>query len=279
VIKIPKLSSPEDLKFKERALLFEIYEELKHTSKTWFYIFLGVLVLCIPLYSILQKKFAETLINAYVPPALNRDVLQAKPLEVGKTTALRVGSGLYSAVAQVVNPNAHLVVRSFTYEFSFKGAGGEILKTVAGESFMGQGGSRFVLQPAVTLSAAPQSVSISITNTRFTTVIPELLPKFEILQQKSGNSEEGKFFVEAVVKNPYSFSVRKINVQVLVFDQANRNILAVNQSVLSDLLPLESRYFQVMWPVAQSALFTAKTGQIQVIAEVNPADQGISATQ
>ena len=144
---------------------------------------------------------------------------------------------------------------------------------------MGQGGSRFVLQPAVTLSAAPQSVSISITNTRFTTVIPELLPKFEILQQKSGNSEEGKFFVEAVVKNPYSFSVRKINVQVLVFDQANRNILAVNQSVLSDLLPLESRYFQVMWPVAQSALFTAKTGQIQVIAEVNPADQGISATQ
>lgn len=274
MIKIPKLPDKEEFAFREKSFLYETYEDLKTTPKGWFIVLLVVLVLGVPLYVLLLGRFTDRLISDYQPPVVEGGIM-AKPLAAGQAMVLPVTSGVYSALAQVSNPNADLLVRDFAYEFVFKNRAGEVIKTAAGESFLAQGASRFVILPSVTLSETPVRADLALGKARFSQSIPDFVPEFDILQQNSGDTDQGNFFVEGLVKNSYSYSVKKLNVQVLVFDTANRRVLAVNGTALTDVKPYESRYFRVIWPVPESSLFDQGIGQISITADVNPLDPGL----
>jgi len=268
---IPNLPPKEELEFKEKAFLLEAREQFRQTSKKWYYALLTAVILSIPLGFILRRQIASYIISRYQPPVVNQNLYHALDLKTAEVDFIPVSPGLFSAYAHVFNPNADLSARSFDYEFSFKNQNGQVYKTAQGQSFLLPGASRFVIVPAVAVAETPTEINFTAANPRWTRAALPANPEFTVLQPRWGDSD-GKFFVEALVKNPYSFIVSKVNVSVVIFDRGNREVLGANHTVLDDLEPLETRYFRVLWPRPQAELFTQSLGQIQIRAEINPLD-------
>lgn len=272
MINIPKIPPKADLEFKEKAFLVEAAGQFRQTSRIWFYALLAVAVLAIPGGIILKKHLAARFIAGLPALEVAQNAPRAAALAIAAVNFLPVGeSGIFSAYAHVFNPNAELAARSFQYQFQFKGPSGAVLHTVSGRDFLARGASKFIVVPRITFAEPPQSATLVISDTQWTRSSGEALPQFDILQKQWGGSD-GKFFVEAVVKNPNSFTVKRAFVPVVVFDGAGKNVLAVNQTVLDDIQPFESRYFRVFWPIPESGLFPSGFGQIEARAEINPFD-------
>ncbi|OGE79108.1 MAG: hypothetical protein A2751_05705 [Candidatus Doudnabacteria bacterium RIFCSPHIGHO2_01_FULL_46_14] len=274
MINIPKLPEKEDFQFKEKAFLMDLYQQFQSTSKIWYYVLIAVIILSIPAGIILRKQLARSFIaNLPIIPVSSNPV-HPQDLKIAGRDFFPVGtSDFFSVYARVFNPNADLSARSFDYEFVFKNKNGVVLNTVSGSSFLLRGASKFIVVPAVALAETPIEALFTIKDVKWTRAVTDFKPQFDILQKQSGDSD-GKFFVEALVKNSNSFSVKRVTVPVVVFASDNKTVLAVNQTVLDDLQPFESRYSKVFWPVPRSELFPSAVGQIEVMADVNPLDPG-----
>ncbi|OGE76201.1 MAG: hypothetical protein A3C85_02180 [Candidatus Doudnabacteria bacterium RIFCSPHIGHO2_02_FULL_48_21] len=272
MINIPNLSNlpnKEDLEYKEKTFLIDVRDQFHQTSKKWYWGLLATIIISLPLGFLLRRQLASFIIGRQEPIPVNENLYHASDLKAAEVDFIFVNPGLVSAYAHVSNPNADLSARSFSYEFVFKNSSGSVMKTIRGESFLLPGASRYVILPAVTVAENPSTINFSMSNPRWTRAMIPDNPEFTILQPKWGDADS-KFFVEGLVKNPYSFVVKKLNLSAVIFDQANRTPLAVNHTVLDDLAPLESRYFRLFWPKSQSDLFGQVMGQVQLKAEINP---------
>lgn len=271
MIQIPNLPPKEELEYKEKDFLLSLYEQWQSSSKVWFYLLFVSLVIAFPLKFILQKKITQALIAAYRPPAVITRPYPVQDLKVLKAQVLPVTTNTYSVVAQLLNPNAEVSAKDFSYEFWLLDQKGEVLKKILGKSFVLAAESKFLLVPTVVLSQVPQQVKLLFKDLRWTKQKAEIEVQLGILQKNFGTTLEGKFFVEGLVKNFQDFVIKKTEVEVVVFDSQNQNILAVNSTFLTDLKPLESRYFRTLWPKTFSSI-----GEIVVLAQVNPLHAGFS---
>lgn len=273
--KLPKVKLPqgEDLQYKEKEFLLSVYEQFQRSSKRLFYIFGGVIILAFPVAFLSQLYLAGYLIKSYHPPLVNPHPYTPEEIQVLDVQVLPVVTGVYSAYAQIVNPNPDISVRRFRYEFRFKDSRGMKIKTIAGEDYLPAGMSKFLILPTVKVSDVV-AAELAIREVGWTKQVPESLVAFEVLQKKSGQTPEGNFFVEGIAKNTSSFGLKNVAVPVVVFDSSNQNVLAVNSTVLSDLKPFENRYFRVLWPV----IFT-NIGEVRITPGFNPLDPGLILEQ
>lgn len=271
--KIPKLPSREELEYKKEVFLIKILDQFRQTRKLWYAALLAVLVLAFPVYGLLRSRLAALLISRHEPLHIVENPEHAANLVIAETAFLPVSQGIFSAYAHVVNPNSDWSAWSVDYQFVFKDSGGRVLNAARGQSFLLPGSSRFVAEPRVELSATPARVEFIVISVRWTNKVPEANPEFAILQKQWGDID-GKFFVEGSVKNPYSFLIKKVNIAVIIFDSANKRVLAVNRTAAADLQPFEERYFRMLWPTLQRSLLPPAFGQIQVRADVNPLEPG-----
>ena len=271
--KIPKLPSRQELEFKEKTLLIEILDQFRTTHKLWYLLLVGAVIAAYPVSSYLTARLRAVFIARQPLLSVVENPQRPTDLVVASADFLRVSPGVFSAYANIANPNSDWSVWSFDYKFVFRSASGGPLHTIRGQSFLLPGSSRFVIEPAVPLSETPASVEIQVTSPRWTNRANEFLPEFAVLQKRWGDTAD-KFFVEGVVKNPYSFLVKKVAVEVIIFDETNKQVLAVSRTVVDDLKSFEERYFRMLWPVSQSQLLPKTFGQIQVSAAVNPLEPG-----
>lgn len=258
------LPQEPDFNFRFKQFLVTFSEQLQNTSKVWYLALVLLIVASVPAGFVIRSYAAKKIISGYVPPQVVNPVAGAKSIEVLKTEVLETGKpGVYSAYAQVRNPNAEMSAREMTYHF-----GGQPQR----QSYLLAGESKFLILPAFAppggASAGRPSVQIVIDSVRWTANKGTEV-KFEVLQKQSGVTAEGNFFVEGLVKNLQAWRLRAVAVSILVFDRLNQKIIAVNATEMTDLVPYESRYFRALWPAAVPGY-----GQISVIPAVNPLEPG-----
>jgi len=259
-----ELPQEPDWGFKFKRLLITASEQLQSSSKVWFIVLAVIAAAAIPAGYILRSYAAKKLISGYVLPQVTNPVAGAKSIEALKTETLETGKpGVYSAYAQVRNPNAEFSAREFTYRFA-----GQPER----QSYLLPGESRFLILPAFApvggATAGKPAIQLVIDKVRWTASTGTEV-KFEVLQKQSGVTAEGNFFVEGLVKNLQAWRLRVVAVSILVFDRQNQKIIAANATEMTDLVSYESRYFRALWPAAVTGY-----GQISVIAAVNPLDPG-----
>lgn len=276
MIQIPKIPPPEELQYKEKEFFLSVYEQWQASSRILFLILLVVAVVSIPAWIFLEKYLAERLIleNKVLP--VNVEPYKPQNLKVFKADVLPVTAGTFSAYAQIINPNADISARNFEYEFIVKDKSGKIIQTMPENSYLPAGESKFLLLPTLALGSPPGSVEIALGRINWTKLKPEFDVHLEVLQAGKGTTNEGNFFVEGSVRAAQGFRLKKVDVAVVIFDEKNQNVLAVNSTLLTDLNAFESRYFRVIWPVdrGEASLGNLPLGQIQVTAKVNPLDPG-----
>lgn len=255
-----ELPQEPDLNFRFKQFLITLSEQLQNTSKVWYFILVLLIVVSVPAGFLIRSYAAKKFISGYVPPQVVNPVAGAKSIDVLKTEVLETGKeGVYSAYAQVRNPNAEFSAREFTYRFD-----GQTER----QSYLLAGESRFLILPSFPAAARPASIGLVIDKVRWTANTGTEV-KFEVLQKQSGVTAEGNFFVEGLVKNLQAWRLRKVAVDILVFDRQNQKIIAVNATEMTDLEAYESRYFRLLWPDTVPGY-----GQISVIPAVNPLEPG-----
>lgn len=262
-----ELPGKDELRGKQRMFLLGLSEQLQESSKIWFIILAVFVILAWPAKAVLQKSLAAYFIGAYQPRAVTESPYNPEALVVVKTGLLAVAPGIYSAYAQIRNPNAELSARAVSYRFLFRGAGAP--QSFSGETYLLAGQSRFVLLAAASLSSSPESVDLVFDGVTWVRRVPAFQVKFDVLQKNTGRSAEGGTFVEFLVKNPQGYRIKKVDVQAIVFGRAGQEIFAVNSGQFTDLKPFESRYVRLVWPAALPPF-----GEIQILPQVNQLEPG-----
>lgn len=266
---IPKLPEKEEFEYRKKDFLLSLYEEFRGSSKLLLYVLPALLVLALPLKLGFEFLLAKSFAGAYRPPLVNRALYTAQDLEILKVEILPLDDQSSSVVAQVLNPNSEISVYSLAYEFVLKNQEGGEVGRIAGESYISARESKFILEPLIAAAPPPAQAELRLADIRWTKKKPEEL-KLEILQKNVGQTLEGNFFAEGQVKNLQGFGFKKVLVQGIVFDAANQNILAVNQTVLTEVGPFESRYFRMVWPRSYLSV-----GQVHLAASINLLDPGL----
>lgn len=267
---IPKLPEKEELEYKEKAFLLALYEEFRGSSKALLYTAVVLIFLAVPLKFGLEYLLEKSLQAAYRAPLVNTALYTPQNLEVVMARILVLDDKRASVIAQVVNPNPEISAYSLTYEFVLKSEQGREVGKISGENYISARESKFILEPLV-VTAEPQAAAIELklSDIRWTIKKPEDL-KLEVLQKNIGQTLEGNFFAEGLVKNLQGFGLKKVQVQAVVFDASNQNMIAANETVLTELLPFESRYFRMIWPKNYQNI-----GQVHLAASVNLLDPGL----
>ncbi|MDP3741255.1 MAG: hypothetical protein Q8R08_02915 [bacterium] len=266
---IPKLPEKEDLEYKQKEFFLSLYEQFQSSSKFLLYALVLVVIAAIPLKLGAKFLFTRTFIAAYRPPTVNTIPYTPALLEILQANVLPIDQKSASAVAQVLNPNSEISAYFFDYKFSLLDENGITVSEVIGEGFIQARESKFLFAPVVSSNPLPSAANLSVSNIRWTKR-PAADIKFEILQKNSGRTFEGNFFVDGLLKNSQGFGLKRVQVNAIVFDLANQNIIAVNETVLTDIKPFESRYFRMIWPRNYQGF-----GEIQVVSSLNLLDPGL----
>ena len=269
MIKIPKLPPSDELEYKEKAFFVSVHDQVEKLSKTWIYVLLGVIVLSWPVEFGLKKVFTKILISSIPTPIAVQQNLTPQDLQILKVKMIPVTAGVISAVAQVLNPNPQISVLQLDYSFVFKDSSGIIIKRALAQSYFYPTESKFLALPAVNIDIIPASIDLTFDKIKWSGREPKTKVNLQVFQQKTGETPEGKFYLEALVKNLEGFVIKRVEVSELVFDKRNRDVVAINSTILTDLKPQESRYFRSEWPISKKSLFPYGFGSIQIIPSVN----------
>lgn len=275
MLKIPKIPEKEELEFKEKEFLLSVYEEFQASSKFWFILLLAVIILAFPVKVLVEDSFAQSFISSYQPPPVNLKPYIPQPIKILKTQILSAGAERVSVYAQIFNPNSDISSPKFDYEFILKDQSGNVLKKLTGQSYLFAGESKFLLVPSVDFSGSatlPKSAELNLRDVRWTKRSPAIDIHLEILQKNTGLNLEKQFYVEGLLRNPHQFAIKTVELAVILFDSTNQNIVGVNSTVKTELKPLESRYFRVVWPGGKPA---SSLGEVQVLPYLNRLDPGL----
>jgi len=169
-----KLPNKQELKYKEQDFFISLGEQWKKTKKVWFIILLVVIVLIAPIHFTIKIFVSRSLINSYQPPAVNFDRFSPDDLELAEIGLIRVTPDIFSAYAQLINPNPDLSAHQISYTFVFFDQQGVELGRKSEISFLIASESRFVVEPRVEFPQA-DDVKLILDEVRWT----DRVPKFE----------------------------------------------------------------------------------------------------
>lgn len=269
MLKIPKIPPKEELEFKEKELVLTVGDQFRAAKKVWFYLLAGAVVLFVPLKNLLVEKLSDAFTSRYIPPYVNLTPYSPQELRILPARILKISPGVFSMYAQVRNPNADLSVHELDYQFVVRRRGGEIVRRIPDQGYLLPGESKYMVIARLDLAEEPSGAQLLVNKVRWTIRIPSVEPRLEVQQKNSGTTAEENFFVEGLVKNLQGFRINKVDLLVLVFDRGQKNIVAINKTVLNELKPFENRYFRVTWP--KGAAFAASDlGEIRVLPSLNP---------
>lgn len=173
----------------------------------------------------------------------------AQTLEIVRCEILPSGNK-YNLVAVIRNPNSTLGLQNLDYKFFLFNAQGEIIKEVAGASYILPGETQYIIRPdvavqdikveraALELKPAGQWLNRSDLST----------PSLSVLEDEKRLSLNplGQLELFAVVQNQGYYSFKDVEVKVVCWGE-NDTILAVNYTTLNNLYSNTKREFRMRW--------------------------------
>ncbi|MFA5777823.1 MAG: hypothetical protein WC906_05330 [Parcubacteria group bacterium] len=174
----------------------------------------------------------------------------AKDLRIEESAFVPAGPGTYDVMARVSNPNNQLGSPSFSYEFSLKDAGGNVLAKKSGTSFILPVESKYIIETGIELKQNPQSVEVSISNQKWEEFFGYERPELNIYNKRYNLISSGVGYSEAkgLLRNESSFDFDTIRINIVLRDE-NGKPVAFNKTEMKTVNVGAERDFRLLWPI------------------------------
>ncbi|OHB22468.1 MAG: hypothetical protein A2939_02815 [Parcubacteria group bacterium RIFCSPLOWO2_01_FULL_48_18] len=155
-----------------------------------------------------------------------------------------------SVAAKIRNLNLDAGAKRFAYEFRVFGPFGIKLQSVAGESFIFPGETKYLIDVASPVDYR-EVTSVSLDIREIDWQPPERLPKRLALETRAITAQfmsENRFVeLTGFVVNSAPVKLSRVRVKAVVFDRAGLPVL-VSKTELNDLIPKEERALRMIVP-------------------------------
>jgi hypothetical protein len=248
-----------------------IGDQFRSTNKLWFKAALFILILAIPMYFILKISFTQVFIAGIRPVQIIHQEATKAPLEVIEKRVFDLGDGTYTGFVRVKNNNSEWGVPEQGYRFEFKSSSGSLITGTDGTTFILPFSEKLIVFPRFSSPNKPSTVNFVLKDTHF--IRPPNMPTLELeIQRKSLDLQTTQTLVNAVIVNRTPFTIRRVDMPVLLYDSKNQ-IIGVNYTNINDLKSSESRSFQYIWYNRIN-----NVARVEIITELNIFDKDIFLT-
>ncbi len=163
------------------------------------------------------------------------------PLNIISSKFLKTPQGDYDFVAQISNPNVSYGASGIEYN----------LGSVSGSSYILPGQTKWLVLTALRIPNGVEGIQLAIKNAQWEKLdIPNNTVNF-ILRRKDYRPAQKGTQLDAVLYNDSNFDFDKVNVAVILFDDAD-NIVGVNNTDIRTFVSKSERGFNVAWPFVLS---------------------------
>ena len=159
---------------------------------------------------------------------------------------------------------------SQAYTAEFKTLGGTLVTKVMGDSFILPASEKFLIFARFSSDSEPQTMDVALGETKFIRR-PDVSVSYELERINFSNSQGGAV-VSAGIKNLSAFTVRQINLPVVLYNNQNA-VVGVNSTYISEVTSGETRTFQYTWPLSLPGAVRA-----EITPEINVFDRNLFST-
>lgn len=245
-----------------------MYDRLSLVNKRWWYTLVLTVLLVLPIYLVLSQTFFIILFDNYKGPEIIYQPIKVEPLEIIEKKVFKLQSNSYSGFVRIKNLNLDRGVSEQAYTTEFKSIGGTVINKVSGKTFILPGSEKILVFNRFTTDNEPSELSFTLEKSHFIAK-----PSFPIIslevQRVEFKGKEGEFVVSALIRNSSAFTLKGVNLPVILYNNSNQ-VLGVNSTTVNDVKSLESRSFQYFWPNKILGVVRA-----EIVPEINIFEKGI----
>lgn len=171
----------------------------------------------------------------------------SRGLIVSWVRLFKIRDGLYSAAAQIENPNVGSIASNVPYTFTLKDKSGATVTTREGEVFIPSHKSFVIFEGTIQADSLPETVFFQFDESpdwqKSSYVEPEL-----VIENKQLANEDTSPRLTATVRNPNISEVKDITLSALVYDDQG-NTVQVSQTYVEEIAPGASANVTFTWPL------------------------------
>ncbi len=237
--------------------------------KVWYALGLTI-VLFIPVYFLLKFGFVAILMQTYREPKIIYSAAVKEPLEVLETKIFNLVGNSYSGYVKIKNVNLEWGVKSQPYSVEFKTVGGTVITRAEGSTFILPASEKIIVFSRFTADQKPYELVFTLGDTQFIHK-PETSVDL-VVERTTISYPESGMIVYAGVKNNSPYSLKQVNLPVVIYNNGNK-IVGVNYTFINDVLSKETRTFQYSWPAK-----VIGAARAEIYPEINIFDRDIIET-
>ncbi len=233
---------------------------------------LVILIAVVPAYFIAKYSAQAIYFNTYKKQAgitAKTSFTNPQPLKISDVYLTQQGTGAYSAVVLVTNPNLDLSFKNAPYKFNFYNSQKELVYSYSEKLFLLPDQSKYVIAPRFS-SAVPIIYSDFQLPDGPTWQKRLSLPKVQLLalaptiyQQASPQA----LIAEGSITNQSPYAIKQARITFVLFDSQN-HIIGSSQREEFSLAPSERRAYKQLWPGFEPTDFD----RLEVRADTNVLD-------
>lgn len=225
-----------------------VQDRISRVGRYWWYALGASIVLCIPLFFVARSLFVEALIRTHHFPAFIYQEEIKVPLEIVDKKVFKLGAETFAGFIKIKNgPNLNWGVASQPYTAVFRTLGGTEVAKFSGTTYILPGSEKVIVFPRFTSQNVPATIEVVLAQTNF--VHKPTRPDPTLVVSRVEMQTSGNLIVTAALTNNTPFTIKRVDLPVMVYDR-NNNVIAVNYTNVNDVKQQETRTFQFTWPNA-----------------------------
>lgn len=252
-------------RLQEMALVTQ--EKLSGVSKKLWYA-LGITIIAfIPAYYLFKFAFVAVMTQSHRVPEIIYSAAVKEPIQVVEKKIFKLPNNTYSGYVKLNNINLEWGVSAQTYTAEFRTFGGTSLSKFSRATYILPAKEKIIVLPRFSADRTPDEIVFTLGETNFIHK-PEIDFNPDLERITLSNNPSG-LVVSAGIKNDTAYTLKHIDLPVLVFDNQNQ-VMAVNFTYINDVLSGETRTFQYSWPEAVAGVTRA-----EISPEINIFDRTV----
>lgn len=216
-----------------------------------------------------KKNQGETEIDCG-GPCVSCEIKNAKPLEVVWAKVFKITGKQASVVAEIRNPNLAIGASNFDYQFDIYGPFGVKLRTLAGNSFIYPGETKYIIEAGVALLPIDEVSSVDFKDFNWQWINKDQFIKPNIavrdLKPTLSNNKENFLEIEGIARNISSYNLGKVITEVIIYKK-DGTPAAASKTEIKNLISLRELPFKFIFPENFAESSTLDLEKIEIAFE------------